>query len=171
MISVPLWYPGGKLRVNMVVADGLAPIWRQDICNYHDTIGRSLPFNNPLAWCVIDETFPIWWFISVRVRTRYKRRYRWVTNIHIPLKHCLFNCCDVMCMLRNMIPMKVWSPASQHGCWWLSARWLRTSADIVTRYMYGGRIISELTPTGRKYLIWNVVFISILWKCSLNGEI
>ena len=25
--------------VSMVVADGLAPIWRQDICNHHDGIG------------------------------------------------------------------------------------------------------------------------------------
>ena len=27
----------------MVVADALVPLWRQDICNYHDDAGRTTP--------------------------------------------------------------------------------------------------------------------------------
>ena len=33
-----MWHIG----VSMVVADGLAPIWHQDICNHPDDMGQSV---------------------------------------------------------------------------------------------------------------------------------
>ena len=37
----------GKFRVIMMVADELATIWRQDICNHHDDVGRSVRLRSP----------------------------------------------------------------------------------------------------------------------------
>ena len=48
------WYDAGVAviffnywRLRMVVADGLAPIWRQGICKHHDGESRSVRLGNP----------------------------------------------------------------------------------------------------------------------------
>ena len=80
-----------SFSIIMVVADGLAPIWRQDICKQNDGDGRSVgasqespngvimnhngnfdyPFSLPKLWNFLvsqpeysRKTAPIWWLLA-----------------------------------------------------------------------------------------------------------
>ena len=43
-------------QVSLVVADGLAPIWCQDICNYHDDVGQTAHVKRVHSWVCKTES-------------------------------------------------------------------------------------------------------------------
>ena len=80
----------GKYQLSMVVADGLAPIWCQDICNHHGDVGQL----------VQQRSLPKWWEGYSQASTSASSLYIFNSSqktwVHI--KWCVF--------LSNIIQMK-----------------------------------------------------------------
>ena len=70
-------------QVSMVVADDLAPIWCQGICNNHDDIGQLMHVRGvPPQWTSVKLSWPM--------AHSFKKWH--ILQFHLPISHIWTNC-------------------------------------------------------------------------------